>query len=331
MNFNAIILNKSETLPFNASIAQVSQQELMQQDADTLIKIDYSTLNYKDALALTNSNPVVRKWPMIPGIDGVGTVVESKNNQFQIGQKVVLNGWGVGETHWGCLAQYAYLKSEWLIPLPAPISVWQAIALGTAGYTAALCVLKIMQHGVKPNDGSILVTGATGGVGSIAIALLAKNGYHITATTGKAQEKAYLERLGATTIIDRQAFSQAGKALQKEQWVAAVDVSGSHTLANICAQTYYGGIVTACGLAQGLDFPANVAPFILRGITLAGIDSVMAPKQARLQAWAFLAEHLDLTLLDDIAQTITLSQSFDKAKNIMAGQVKGRFVVDVNQ
>lgn len=331
MQFNAIILDRDENKNFSAGLQSISPDKLLEQDADTWIKIDYSTLNYKDALAITNSSPVVRKWPMIPGIDCVGSVIECKSGKLQAGQKVVLNGWGVGETHLGCLAQYACLKSEWLIPLPEKITPWQSMAIGTAGYTAALCVLKIVQHGVKPEDGKVLVTGATGGVGSIAIALLSKMGYQVVATTGKLQEADYLKKIGAIEVIGRNSLSEAGKPLQKELWVAAVDAVGSHTLANICAQMQYGGIVAACGLAQGMDLPASVAPFILRGITLAGVDSVMASYTSRIDAWNCLAEHLDLSMLESIAQTAPLSACFDIAKRIMAGEVKGRYVIDVNQ
>ncbi len=330
MSFNAIILNKSENQPFSAESTQITKENLLAQEGNTLIKVDYSTLNYKDALALTNSNPVVRLWPMIPGIDCVGTVTERTDGTFQAGQKVVLNGWGCGETHWGGLAQYAYLKSEWLIPLPESITPWQAMAIGTAGYTAALCVLSLIEHGVRPADGKILVTGATGGVGSVAVALLAKMGYAVAATTGKTTEKAYLNTLGAQEIIDRNTLNQPGKPLQKELWAAAIDVVGSHTLVNVCAQIRYGGIVAACGLAQGMDFPASVAPFILRGITLKGIDSVMAPYAQRTGAWHFLAEYLNLALLDEIGKTIPLSACFDTAKQIMDGHITGRMVVDVN-
>ena len=331
MSFNAIMLNKSENQPFSADCTQISKETLRAQEGNALIKVDYSTLNYKDALALTNSNPVVRLWPMVPGIDCVGSVVECTDSSFQTGQKVVLNGWGCGETHWGGLAQYAYLKSEWLIPLPEPISSWQAMAIGTAGYTAALCVLSLIEHGIRPADGKILVTGATGGVGSVAVALLAKMGYTVVATTGKTTEQAYLKTLGAREVIDRNTLNQPGKPLQKELWAAAIDVVGSHTLANICAQVRYGGIVAACGLAQGMDLPASIAPFILRGITLQGIDSVMAPYAKRTGAWHFLAEYLNLALLDEIGKTIPLSACFDTARQIMAGGITGRIVVDVNQ
>ncbi|MGL4666705.1 MAG: MDR family oxidoreductase [Saezia sp.] len=330
MQINGILLERDEQKNFHLHCTPIAMDKVLEQEGDTLVKVDYSTLNYKDALALTNSSPVVRMWPMVPGIDGVGTVVECKTGKLKAGDKVILNGWGCGETHWGCLAQMACLESKWLIPLPSNITPWQSMAIGTAGYTAALCVQAILKHGVKPEDGKILVSGATGGVGSIAVILLAKLGYEVTAITGKMQDAAYLQKLGAKEVLDRSAFKDAGKPLQKEVWAAAVDALGSHTLANICAQTQYGGIVAACGLAQGFDLPTTVMPFILRGLTLAGIDSVMAPYQKRVDAWSLLSQHLDLTLLEDVAHTIKLSECADVAQKIMGGQLTGRCVVDVN-
>ena len=331
MSFKAILLDKNDTTGFSASIKTIDKQLLVTQQGDTLIKVLYSSINYKDALALTNKSPVVRQWPMVPGIDGVGTVIESSNDRYHAGDTVILNGWGCGETHWGCLAQYAYLKSDWLIPLPQNITPYQSMIIGTAGYTAALCVKRIVDFGIKPQSGTILVTGASGGVGSVAVALLSKLGYQVTASTGKLTDTEYLNKLGASNIIDSKQLKEAGKPLQKEQWSAVVDVVGSHTLANVCAQTQYGGIVACCGLAQGMDFPATVAPFILRGVTLAGIDSVMASYDNRIAAWNLLAQYLDDKILAHIGNTICLDECVDIAQNMIAGQTKGRFVVDVNK
>ncbi|OCG03238.1 acrylyl-CoA reductase (NADPH) [Gilliamella sp. wkB112] len=331
MSFNAILLAKDANTGFSASLNKINKQQLLAQEGDTLIEVQYSSINYKDALALTNKSPIVRQWPMVPGIDGVGKVVECASGRYQQGDMVILNGWGCGETHWGCLAQYTYLKSDWLIPLPNNLTPYQAMVIGTAGYTAALCVKRIVDFGVKPEPGKILVTGASGGVGSIAIALLAKLGYQVTASTSKINDSDYLTGLGAVNIIDSQTLKLAGKPLQKELWSAVVDVVGSHTLANVCAQTQYGGIVACCGLAQGMDFPATVAPFILRGITLAGVDSVMASYDKRIAAWDLLSQHLDGEILAHIGNTITLTECVDSANKMIAGQIKGRFVVDVNQ
>lgn len=331
MSFKAILLDKNDTTGFSASIKTIDKQLLVTQQGDTLVKVLYSSINYKDALALTNKSPVVRQWPMVPGIDGVGTVIESSNDRYHAGDTVILNGWGCGETHWGCLAQYAYLKSDWLIPLPQNITPYQSMIIGTAGYTAALCVKRIVDFGIKPQSGTVLVTGASGGVGSVAVALLSKLGYQVTASTGKLTDKGYLHKLGASNIIDSKQLKEAGKPLQKEQWSAVVDVVGSHTLANVCAQTQYGGIVACCGLAQGMDFPATVAPFILRGVTLAGIDSVMVSYDNRIAAWNLLAQYLDDKILAHIGNTIRLDECVDTAQNMIAGQTKGRFVVDVNK
>jgi acrylyl-CoA reductase (NADPH) len=325
----AILLEKNQTA-FSCHIQNITEEELLQQTGDTLLQIQYSSLNYKDALAITNTGSVVRQWPMIPGIDGVGTIIHSNSKQYQSGDSVILNGWGCGETHWGCLSQYAYLKSDWLIPLPTNISAQQAMIIGTAGYTAALCVQRIIEHGITPEQGNILITGATGGVGSVAIMLLTQLGYTITAATSKINNTDYLQQLGVQHFIDSKTLACAGKPLQKEQWAAAIDVLGSHSLANICAQIQYGGIVTACGLAQSMDFPATVAPFILRGITLAGIDSVMAPYPKRIAAWDFLAKNLNTKQLQHIGQIISLNECPKIAQDIINGTTKGRFIVDVN-
>jgi len=273
---------------------------------------------------------VVRRWPMVPGVDGAGTVLESRDARWNKGDKVVLNGWGVGETHWGCLATRARLKGDWLVALPQGMTEQQAMAVGTAGYTAALCLLAIERHGVQPGDGEILVTGATGGVGSVAIAMAAARGYKVVAATGKPDEATYLRGLGASDVIERAELSAPGKPMQRERWAAVIDTAGSHTLANACAQTRYRGIVTACGLAQGMDFQSSVAPFILRGVTLAGIDSVMAPRAEREAAWQKIAKELDRTKLATLTQQIGLADAFAAAGEIMAGKVRGRYVVDVH-
>ncbi|MBT9490686.1 MAG: oxidoreductase [Rubrivivax sp.] len=325
--FDALLLQKSET-GFSATLSTLEEDRLPAvPNGAVLVQPEWSTLNYKDALALTNRSPVVRVWPMVPGIDGAGTVLASEHPDWAAGDRFVHNGWGVGETHWGCLAQRARLKGDWLVKLPGAFSTRQAMAIGTAGYTAMLCVLALERHGLQPGDGEVLVTGASGGVGSVAIALLARLGHRVVAASGKPQEAAYLQTLGATTVIDRAEFAAAGKPLQKERWAGVVDALGSHTLANALAQTRYGGVVAACGLAQGMDLPGSVAPFILRNVTLAGIDSVMAPLALRQQAWDRLAKDLDPALLEIMVTEIGLAEAPAAAERIMAGQVRGRYVV----
>ncbi len=326
--FNAIVINKDEA-GYRSELTQVKEEQLP--EGDVTVKVQYSGLNYKDGLAITGKGPVVRKFPMVPGIDLVGTVEQSESAKFQVGDSVILNGWGVGETHWGGLAQMARLKAYWLIPLPQGMSARDAAAIGTAGYTAMLCVMALQKHGVKPSDGEIVVTGAAGGVGSVAVAVLAKLGYQVVAVTGRASEADYLRQLGASAIMDRAELSAPGKPLTKERWAGAVDVVGSHTLANVCAAMRYRGVVTACGLAGGMDFPATVAPFILRGVTLAGIDSVMCPREDRLAAWQRLSTDLELGKLHTMVQEIDLGQAIDVATKLLQGQVRGRVVVDVNR
>jgi acrylyl-CoA reductase (NADPH) len=300
-------------------------------EGDVTVQVDYSTINYKDGLAITGKSPVVRKFPLTPGIDLSGTVTDSQHPLFKAGDQVVLNGWGVGESHSGGLAQKARLKGDWLVKLPAAFTPRQAMAIGTAGYTAMLCVMALQKHGVTPASGDILVTGAGGGVGSVAIALLAKLGYRVVASTGRLQEADYLRQLGAADVMDRAELSAPGKPLAKERWAGVVDTVGSHTLANACASTKYGGMVTACGLAQGMDFPSSVAPFILRGVTLAGIDSVMAPRALREAAWARLAQDLDAAQLERITREVGLAEAIGLGGEILAGQVRGRVVVNVNR
>lgn len=327
--FNAILLNKNEDGTTDARLAQLDDNQLPS-DGDVTVSVEYSTINYKDGLAITGKSPVVRKWPMVPGIDGAGQVIASSHPEWKAGDAFILNGWGVGEVHMGCLAQRAKLKGDWLIPRPHGMSARNAMAIGTAGYTAMLCAMALEEQGVTKDSGDILVTGASGGVGSIAIAILSAWGYRVFASTGKLGEADYLKSLGAADIIDRVELSAPGKPLQKERWAGVIDSVGSHTLANALAQTRYGGTVAACGLAQGLDLPASVAPFILRGVRLIGIDSVMAPKARRLAAWKKLAKDVDADKLSRITQEITLSEALSKAPEILAGKVRGRLVVNVN-
>ncbi|MDP4489629.1 MDR family oxidoreductase [Pseudoalteromonas piscicida] len=326
--FKAIIIDKKDG-NYTATLDEVSEQELMPGDVD--IEVLYSTLNYKDALAITGKSPVVRSFPMIPGIDFVGKVSASNHSDYERGQLVILNGWGVGEKHWGGLAQKARVNGEWLVPVPANFEPKDAMAIGTAGYTAMLCIMALERHGVTPEQGEILVTGAAGGVGSVAIAILSKLGFSVTALSGRVeQESQFLKQLGAQNVIHRSELEGVGKPLAKERWAGVVDVVGSHVLANACAGTKYGGVVTACGLAGGMDFPATVAPFILRGVTLAGIDSVMSPKALRLEAWQRLASDLDLNKLGVIAHEIPLAEAISTAADLLNGKVRGRIIVDIN-
>jgi acrylyl-CoA reductase (NADPH) len=323
-----ILLSKADA-GFKAEVSEIDPAGLM--EGEVTVQVDYSTINYKDGLAITNKSPVVRRWPMVPGIDFAGTVTASSHPRVAAGDQVVLNGYGVGETHWGGLAQVARVKGDWLIPLPAGLSSRQAMAIGTAGYTAMLCALALERHGLTSAAGEILVTGASGGVGSVAVAILSGWGYQVVASTGKPDEAGYLKSLGAHEVIARGELAAPGKPLQKERWAGVIDSVGSHTLANACAQTRYGGVVAACGLAQGPDFPATVMPFILRAITLAGIDSVMAPMARRMQAWQKLAATLDLSKLDAITTEIPLHGALAAGADIVAGKVRGRLVVDVNR
>ncbi|MDH4871134.1 MDR family oxidoreductase [Pseudomonas sp. BN515] len=325
--FNAILIEKDEA-GYRARNAQLDEAQLP--EGNVTVRVDYSTLNYKDGLAITGKSPVVRQFPMVPGIDLAGTVEASSHPDYKAGDAVLLNGWGVGETHWGGLAQKARLNGDWLIPLPAAFSPRQAMAIGTAGYTAMLCLLALERHGLKPGQGDVLVTGANGGVGSFAIALLARLGYRVVAATGRTSEADYLKGLGAAEIIDRAELSEPGRPLAKERWVAAIDSVGSHTLANVCAGLRADGAVAACGLAQGMDFPATVAPFILRGVSLLGINSVTRPRAERIEAWDRLARDLDFNQLDAITREIGLGDAVAVAGDLLAGKVRGRVVVNVN-
>ena len=324
--FKALLLEKPDA-GFTASVKSVDEAQLP--EGDVLAAVSHSTLNYKDGLAITQRGPVVRAWPMVAGIDGAGTVLESSHPRWLPGDRYIHNGWGLGETRWGCLAERVRLKGDWLVKLPDAFTPRHAMALGTAGYTAMLCVLALERHGVQPGDGEVLVTGATGGVGSVATMLLAKAGHIVVAATGKAAEADYLKKLGATTVIDRAELSSPGKSLQKGRWAAVVDAVGSHMLANALAQTRYNGVVAACGLAQGADLPATVMPFILRGVALVGVESVVAPLALREQAWARLAHDIDLNLLEAMAEDITLEDCVARAADLNDGKVRGRLVVNI--
>lgn len=325
--FKAILLSKTEST-VEAKLTELDDSALP--EGDVTVRIDYSTINYKDGLALANKSPVVRKWPMVPGIDFAGVVEASSNAAFKSGDRVILNGWGVGEGHWGGLAQRARVKGDWLIAQPAGLTSRQAMALGTAGYTSMLCLLALERHGLTKDSGDVLVTGASGGVGGVAIMLLARAGYRVVASTRRMNEADYLKGLGASEVIDAATLSAPGKPLVKERWAAVIDSVGSHTLVNACAATRYGGVVAACGLAQGMDFPGSVAPFILRGVHLAGVDSVMAPRAVREAAWARLARDVDAARLDAMTTEIPLAAAPAAGADIVAGKVRGRLVVNVN-
>lgn len=326
--FKGILINKDDA-GYKAQYQSIDDSVLP--EGDVTVKVEWSTLNYKDGLAITGKSPVVRRFPMVPGIDFAGTVSDSSNPAWKVGDKVILNGWGVGETHCGGLAEVARVKGEWLVALPLSFTARQAMAIGTAGYTAMLCVIALEKHGIKPANGEILVTGANGGVGSVAIALLAKLGYTVVASTGRLAESDYLKTLGATSVIDRNELSAPGKPIGKERWAGVVDAVGSHTLANACATTKYRGAVAACGLAGGMDFPSTVMPFILRGVTLYGIDSVMAPLAVRQEAWQRLGKDLDPAKLDAMTGSIGLSEAIPYASALLAGEVRGRLAVDVSR
>ncbi len=321
--FNALVLEK--TPDFHAEVRAVDDALLGK--GDVTIAVAYSTLNYKDGLAILNRSPIVRAWPLVAGIDGAGTVLESSSPAWRPGDQVILNGFGVGESHPGCLAERARLKGEWLVRLPQVFTPRRAMAIGTAGYTAMLAVLALEAHGLTPAAGEVLVTGATGGVGSVAVALLSKLGYRVVASTGKVAEAPYLQRLGAAEVLDRAALAAPGKPLQKERWAAVVDSVGGHTLANACAQTRYGGAVAACGLAGGTDLPATVMPFILRGVSLLGVESVNAPLARRQEAWQRLARDLDPALLETMITEVPLAGAIAAAADLLAGKVRGRVVV----
>jgi acrylyl-CoA reductase (NADPH) len=324
--FRAAVIDKTESGQ-TVELRDFDEADLM--DGDVTVRVSHSTLNYKDGLALTGKAPVVRRFPMIPGVDLAGTVEASSHPEFKPGDAVVLNGWGLGETHLGAYAEKARVKGDWLIPLPMGLSAAQAMAIGTAGYTAMLALMALERHGLRPDRGPAIVTGAAGGVGSVAVALLAKAGWHVVASTGRPEEADYLKGLGATEIIERSELTGSVRPLAKERWAAGIDSVGSTTLANILSMTRYGGAVAACGLAGGMDLPATVAPFILRGVSLLGVDSVMAPKTLRLEAWNRLAQELDLVRLAAMTSTIPLDHVMEAGRRIVDGRVRGRVVVEI--
>lgn len=326
-SFKAILISRDEEKKQSVEISQVNDSDLM--DGDVTVAVEATTVNYKDGLAITGKAPVVRKWPMIPGIDFAGKVIESTNPSFVAGDDVILNGFGVGETHWGAYAEKARVNGDWLIKRPAGISAKQAMSIGTAGYTAMLCVMALERAGITPDKGPIVVTGANGGVGSVAISILSKLGYEVIASTGRTDEADFLKALGATDIIDRNELSEAGGPLGKERWAGGVDAVGSHTLANVIAQTKYGGAVAACGLAQGFDLPATVMPFILRGISLLGVDSVMAAISLREEAWSRLERDLDMAKLESLTTEIGFDDLIGAATDIVDGKIRGRVVATI--
>jgi len=326
-SFRAVLVSRDEDKKQSVEITELTEADLM--EGDVTVAVEATTVNYKDGLAITGKSPVVRHWPMVPGIDFAGMVTKSESPEFKEGDKVLLNGWGVGETHWGAYAGLARVKSDWLVPLPESLTPQQAMGVGTAGYTAMLCVMALEAHGLKPEQGPVVVTGANGGVGSVAISILSKLGWHVIASTGRQEEADFLKSLGASEIIDRAELSEAGRPLGKERWIAGVDSVGSHTLANLLAQTQYGGAVAACGLAQGFDLPSTVMPFILRGVALLGVDSVMVPKQKRIKAWNRIAADLDMSKLDALTNTIGFDGIIGTAHDILDGKVRGRVIVDM--
>ena len=325
--FKAILVSRDEEKKQSVDIVDMTENELM--EGDVTVRVEATTVNYKDGLAITGKAPVIRRWPLVPGIDLAGTVVKSDGPDWKEGDKVVLNGWGVGETHHGAYAGMARLDGDWLVPLPGGMTAREAMAVGTAGYTAMLCVMALERHGIGPDRGPVVVTGAAGGVGSVAVAILSKLGFHVIASTGRMSEEKYLKDLGAAEVVSRDELSAPAKPLGGERWAAGVDAVGSHTLANVLSMTSYGGAVAACGLAQGMDLPASVAPFILRGVSLLGIDSVMAPKEVRLEAWKRIRADLDLEKLEALSVRIGFDDIVGAARDIVAGKIRGRVVVSM--
>ena len=326
MSFRAILVEKADT-GLKVQATTVAEGDLL--EGDTLVRVTHSTVNYKDGLAITGKAPVVRRFPMVPGVDFCGVVEDTSNALLKVGDRVILNGWGVGETHWGGYAEKARVKGDWLIPLPAAFTPAQSMAIGTAGYTAMLCVMALERHGLTPADGPGIVTGAAGGVGSVAVALLAKVGWTVLASTGRPSEADYLRDLGAREIIGRDELSGPGRPLGKERWAAGIDSVGSQTLANVLSQTKADGAVAACGLAGGMDLPATVAPFILRGVALLGVNSVTVPRTKRIEAWDRLARDLDPGKLATLTTTVGFDDIIPTARAIVDGQIRGRVVVEI--
>ena len=323
--FRAVLISRDEDKKQSVEMTELGLDDLM--EGDVVVAVEASTVNYKDGLAITGASPVVRRWPMIPGVDLAGRVLTSDHPDWKPGDKVILNGWGCGETHYGAYAERARLKGDWLVPLPDVFTAEQAMGIGTAGYTAMLSVLALEEAGMTPDKGAAIVTGASGGVGSFAVALLAAKSWHVIAATGRTSESDYLKGLGAAEIMDRAELSEKGKPLAKERWAAGIDSVGSHTLANVLSGTSYGGAIAACGLAQGADLPTTVMPFILRGVSLLGIDSVMAPRERRLEAWQRLASDLDPKVIETIAMTVPFDEVIENARRILDGSIRGRVVV----
>ncbi|RWE87538.1 MDR family oxidoreductase [Mesorhizobium sp.] len=325
--FKAILVSRDAEKKQSVAVTDLTEADLM--EGDVIVAVEATTVNYKDGLAISGKAPVIRRWPLVPGIDFAGTVISSSHADWRKGDKVILNGWGVGETHFGAYAGRARVKGDWLVPLPQGMSPHDAMAIGTAGYTAMLCVIALERHGIVPDRGPVVVTGAAGGVGSVAVSILSSLGYHVIASTGRSAESSYLIDLGAAEVISRDELAQPAKPLAKERWAGGVDAVGSHTLANVLSMTSYGGAVAACGLAGGMDLPASVAPFILRGVCLLGIDSVMAPKPVRMEAWRRIGTDLDLQKLASLSTTIGFDGIIDAAHNIVEGKIRGRVVVDM--
>ncbi|MER8819770.1 oxidoreductase [Mesorhizobium sp. M0991] len=325
--FKAILVSRDAEKNQSVAVTELTEADLM--EGDVTVAVEATTVNYKDGLAITGKAPVIRRWPLVPGIDFAGTVISSSSPDWRKGDKVILNGWGVGETHFGAFAGRARVKGDWLVPLPDGMSPHDAMAVGTAGYTAMLCVIALERHGIVPDRGPVVVTGAAGGVGSVAVSILSSLGYHVIASTGRAAESPYLIDLGAAEVISRDELAQPAKPLAKERWAGGIDAVGSHTLANVLSMTSYGGAVAACGLAGGMDLPASVAPFILRGVSLLGIDSVMAPKAVRLEAWRRIGADLDHAKLASLSTSIGFDGIIGAAHDIVEGKIRGRVVVDM--